>query len=330
MDAETLKNFLITYPGTVDWFRPGAAANTDQNIILDTRLARIALEAGWEEDAIVDLLQEANTHRGQTATPQGYCRVTINEARVSLQTGRPPLPQQTLLHTVEDYWGLSIAEVIRHGKENALWSLRLRDAREITLGETKKFLDSKAVRAAIFDVTGQLIPRYGTNQQHLWDEHVHIMAQAATVIDTPEFTNEGHARSLMQGYLRMCSIDISNPCDDEQWQLRFLETEPYIRGKQLYISADNMYRLIRGSDPSLEKRRLYEIFRYLKGKRKPVSLRHGATTDTRQLWVFDPFQLQEEIAPDDIHESVHVEGLPTALPHVNGQTSKASKKGRTF
>src|SRR5262245_22016141 len=143
MDASKFGRLMVKHPGTASCFIRYATTSDSQHTLLDTDLIKAALDQDWNDDEIIDLIREANAYSGRLNIAAGYCQVLIEDARESLKTGGITLAQRAAFEVVSEYWSLAVVQVIKHGKENALWHLRLKDGREINLGPTKRFLDPK-------------------------------------------------------------------------------------------------------------------------------------------------------------------------------------------
>lgn len=316
MDAQRLVDLLLAHPDITRALKRHPDTNDTFHTIQDTLLAEAALCDKWDESDIVDLIREGNARSARYNVSQAYCALLIEEARARLNGEGQGVAHEANLEIVAQHWRLPIKQVIKHGKENAIWHLILEDGREIQLGTTKKFLSQNDVRRAIFDVTHKVIPPYRAHETHIWHAHIEFLANAATIIDTPEITRSGHGRQLVQHYLRSQFCALDHDIAEEEWEDIALASRPYVRKNVLYISPDHMWHFIHRSEPKLEKSELYDFFRTLGGRRRTVGIKKKKTS--RSYWLFNPTDFQEE--PQDEEIPAYDEVL-NALTRINGEKS---------
>ena len=299
LDRERLLDLFTTEPQLIRAWRREPETDATRHALYDVLLAEGALRHDWTPDAIIALIQEGNTRNALPAPNHGFCLLTMQEARLRTQTGDLDLAREKLLDNLADIWGLHVEAVIKHGTENAFWHLRLQDGREIQLGTSQDLQSQTKVRARIYDVTGQMIPRYAPKELRLWDHHMEILALVAMTVDTPEMTRRGQARSLLLGYLQEEYCPLDHDASPEEWEALALGNRPFMRNGMLHIAVKDIWvKHIRLLEPQMSQREFLDLLRLLGGKRIRVTINHPSPT-SRSVWRLAPEQLSDDRREDE-------------------------------
>jgi hypothetical protein len=298
LTAEAILGLLMAHPHLQRALKRDPDTDAARHGIYDALLAEAAVQEGWDPGAIVALIQEGNTRNSLPVPPLTLCRLIVHEAHLRTKTGDLDFARERVIEMLANAWGLQIVTVIRHGTENALWHLHLLDGREIQLGSSENLMTEGKVRARIFDVTGHVIPRYGTKYAHLWDHHMEQLAMVAQIVDTPEMTREGQARALVLGYLEEQRCRLDREASKEDWGKLALSNKPFVWGGFLYLSLRNFWlTYVRHSAPQLLQTDVLDLLRLLGGRRTKVTINTPSPT-SRSVWRLLPARLLEAETPE--------------------------------
>lgn len=284
LNADMLLTLLINRPHLQRAIKRDPNTDPARHGIYNALLAEAAIKEGWDEAAIISLIHEGNTRNSLPPPPVHECRFIIQEAHLRTKTGDVDFAREYILDNLSNEWGIGLANVIRHGTENALWHLRLDDGREIQLGSSQDLMMQTKVRARIFDVTGHLIPRYARSKADVWDHHVELLAMVATTVDTPEMTREGKAKALVLGYLEGQNCRLDRESSAEEWVILALRNKPFVREGHLYLSVRTfLLQHVHMLEPKMSQSDVFDLLRLLGGRRTKLTINEPKPT-SRRLW----------------------------------------------
>ena len=234
----------------------------------DLSAASIAVNAGWSDQEIADLIIGARRMNkediGKTLR-RDYIQRTIGKAKTGLQQdkeisqlteqatalqGQLPSPQpdksgadqneiakkQKLLRGLSRTLGVPIVRWVQHGRENARYSLLLNSGEWVRIGGVENVLSAKKFRQAIYEATGKLIALI---KQEKWDAVCKILAVTVEYIENEEIDSGYQAAQWVEAYLQ------DNPLWQQDWQEAVVRNAPFEEQGLLHIHAGELRKHMR-------------------------------------------------------------------------------------
>jgi len=298
LDPQVLVTLLLDYPSIQRALKRDPETDEERHQLYDILLADAGVKSGWSVEQIVALIRDGNRRSARPEPSAAYCELMIQESRLRTNTGDLDFARERLLDTISDTWGIALAAVIKHGDENTLWHLRLVDGREIGLGTTKDLFAQATVRQRIFERTNHMIPRYQPRDIHLWEHHLHLLGLVAQMVDTPEMTRAGQARTMVRAYLEAHFCDPDRDTSTEEWEILAHGSRPFVREGAVYLSVKHLWPYVRLFNPRLTQPDILDLLRLLHGRRLTITIERPKHT-TRSVWRLVAKDLQEETSGGD-------------------------------
>lgn len=298
--AEPLLALLLANPRLHDCVQRQGGLDDARHHFLDTLLAGTALKAGWERAAIHAVLNTAHARVLRPPLPEHVVTLLLHEAAAHTEAGILDRGREALLENISKVWKIDILQVIRHGKENSVWSLRLMDGIEVHLGSSENFIKQGKVRAAIFDVTGKMIPKMTGKNSADWDYYLEIFADVAITVDTPELSRKGYILGLVHQYLDQQRCVLTRDADEDEWEALALSRKPFVREGALYVHAPSLHQFTHMLAPELTRAELLDLLRQIGGTTVKVNCWVHTPRTSRTYWKITTDQLEEELPAIEI------------------------------
>ena len=282
----------------------------------DLSAASIAVNAGWSDQEIADLIigaRRMNKEDISKALRRDYIQRTIGKAKAGLQQDREiselteqasalqnQLPEkcpqvgvtgstvdqkgiekkQKLLRGLSRTLGVPIVRWVQHGRENARYSLLLDNNEWVRIGPAANVLSLRRFRQAIYEATGKLIAPI---KQEKWDDVCKILAVAAEFIENEEVASGYQAQQWVEAYLQ------DHPLWQGDWQEAANNNEPFEREQLLCIHAGELrkHMRIRQQEVGISHGELCECLRISGFRRVSVSAWLKGTVVRRSYWSKD-------------------------------------------
>ena len=166
----------------------------------DYSMASIAIEYGWDDQEVADLLVAWRTRHGLEIKRDDYFIYTINKIRdqqedddqqhlleETLSAGKktdsaePPEPPG-VLKNLSNLFGVRVYRILRYLGEDNTFVMET-ELGNVVLGEVKNIFSQAAFRQKLAAVTKKLIPRCKTSE---WEHRVNAILRASDDIDIGE------------------------------------------------------------------------------------------------------------------------------------------------
>jgi hypothetical protein len=174
----------------------------------DRELAGLAVRAGWTDQQVVDLVISHRTGHVEPLKFGGtYYTDLLTQAKAANTANAPPASGESarpeLLAVLNRALKIEIRKIVKYGGNGGTFELQLADGHKLDIGDAASVLSQRAVRAAIFDATGVVVP---TLKAAIWDkvaEKISACSGPAPVEEAPE---NMEARWLVRARLRTVAI----------------------------------------------------------------------------------------------------------------------------
>lgn len=235
--------WLFSRPDLREALRPPTGMETAYDPLItkgDADILDAAIADKWAHEDLQALARALYTMRGIPAPQDAYFAIIADEAIVRAGTAAPELDwgRGDLIRRLKELLHIPLERVIRHGRENSLWSFVCDNTVQIAIGATSILTSQGKVRNAVFDALGIMPPRY---KEPGWDRIVEMIGQAAIVIEEEEFTQRGLLTSILTGYLEMQAMHLATmptPHEREELLRNFL---PFRTEEGVYIHAHHCF-----------------------------------------------------------------------------------------
>lgn len=206
----------------------------------DADIVDAAIADKWAHDDLPVLVRCLYTMRGIAPPQDAYLAIVADEAIVRAGTPTPDLDwgRSNLIERLRELLHIPLERVIRHGRENSIWSFDCFYEKHITIGTTAVLTSQTKVRNAVFDGLGIMPPRYKSPD---WDRLIEMIGQAAVLVEEEEFTQHGILMSIVTGYMEMQVMHLTTiptPGEREELLRNFL---PFRTEEGVHIHAHHCF-----------------------------------------------------------------------------------------
>lgn len=268
----------------------------------DMALANYAVQAGWSDQEIVNLLiSHRRKHGADLKLRVDYYQRTIARVRstrqssaaldelasgaVSRPAGTDPrtvtdTERDKILATLSEAIGVKVSAWVKNGKANAIYTLVLEDGEQIRIGSAANVLNQSTFRTRVYDATGAMLQDVGKEK---WNRICATLATIAVVIDNPERTDRGKIIGWLCDYL---PVQVSYK--DAEWTKAIESNSPFLRDGRWHVAAPSLIRWLRSEyGVNFTTEDVYDGLRLLGFECGPVSARVGGVVRTRSYWSID-------------------------------------------
>lgn len=261
----------------------------------DLSLASLALLAEWTDQEVASLIVQHRLKHGDTqgkAQRQDYIRRTIARAHSNLQRGvtdkdatthaagedAQEMGEKEILSELSSRLNAPIAAVIKRGKSNSMYYLRLIDGREIRIGMALDLNTQRVTRAALIDAMGIVSNRM---RPAMWDQTVRLMLSVVIEEDIGDAESAVHIANLILEYTEQ---NIPYEWDDKE-ALIIMTGRPFMRKAELWLQAD-VFRdwLARSNGYRVDKKELILSLREIGCESKAHTRREKGKSYCKYYW----------------------------------------------
>lgn len=291
-------------PELADRMRRPLATSDEQHEAADVKDLAFVLQNHWEDQEALALIQSLHLDAQHQPPGEETLHLLLGKAYLLLEETAQAssekhvdglsLPARSrLMKSLADFFKIPLARVIRHGKENALWTFVTHDGTEIHIGTSSDLHIQQKVRVAIFDHTGIEMTRLSAKEVAKWDSILEMIARVAEMVDTPEFTGIGRIKGLLLAYVDMENVDLSREATQEEWPILLDTRKPYRLNGMLHISTQRLCGdIMKAYDPEMTNRMVIDLLRRIGAKQVTITVR-GNLRFFRRVWLVDCAWLDE-------------------------------------
>jgi putative DNA primase/helicase len=272
----------------------------------DMALANLAVQAGWEDQQIVDLLVAhrrrfgadlklrdsyyLNTLRAARSTfrmAERLNELTRADAQVPVadevtgelimpKTQDPIQKKADRCDDISGWLGIKITRVVRYTTEPPEFALdtftKAGEPMHVRLGRVENLIDQRPLSLALAGVTQQLLPRF---KRDAWDGIAKQLLEASVDVNVgAEGTEAGQIRAWLDDYMSIKSIHETILDADEN-------REPFVRDDRIYFYLRSFSKWLRNTHGEWKTgKELGVLFR--RAKAEPDIVRCGRST--REVW----------------------------------------------
>lgn len=265
------------------------------NSSYDLALCSFALHAEWNDDECAALII---AHRQKYGDPQGkaqrqdYLRRTIARAHSNLAKGVGDkdatayatgedvrdAPARERLSEISNRLGAPVVAVIKRGKSNAMYYLRLDNNKEVRIGTALDLNTQRVTRAALIDATGIVSARM---RPAMWDQTLQLMLSVIEEDDIGDAEGAVHIANLILEYAEQV---IPVDWDDKEAGI-IMGRRPFVKGGALWFHADALRDwLSRSNGYRFDKKDLILSLREVGCIGKPHTRRENGTPHCKYYW----------------------------------------------
>ena len=205
--------------------------------VYEYSLARQTRTAEWDIQEVVNLLIY---HRRKYAAPQRdetyYRKILQKTAVESDKTDEESLDEadtqealakgdHALRAMLEDKLSIALENVIKRGKQNAVYSFLLKDGQEIALGPIETLMSPTKVKAKIYEVTLTAIKTYTVEQ---WRKIMNLFKPLMIEVDVG-----GERKELTIEWI----ANYLDKAERAPFPLALVDSDPFIEDGQVYLNV---------------------------------------------------------------------------------------------
>lgn len=322
--AGQLEALCENCPEFAQIFRHKGKKTYDSNSEREMALAAYAVQAGWTDQQIADLLihhrRKWEPEKLEKLTDrQDYITRTISRARgdrerdAAIQTlggngeddYRAPdtataslagensaneTEREKIIGLLSSVFGVRVQDWIQFGRETPIYTLILAGSIEIKIGGVNAVVEcDRAFRQRIYAQTGYVMP--GVPRAR-WKGVVEALAKIVTVHEAEDATDKATVMVGIDRYIRTVDFYAGDRRD-----LACIDCSPFTDDGWLYIHVESLvFRLNMRGGAKWEKSGLLDTMRKIGFKQKTVHFAQGDTRSTRSYWRCDMQVFGEAIA----------------------------------
>lgn len=175
--------------------------------------------------------------------------------------------------------GVKIKRFIKHGAENATYSLVLADGKDVLLGKIATVLSQDRFRERLADAEGVVIR---TVKRDRWHRVISILLGVAELVENIEATREGKMTGWLRSYITHFKTIVHS---GDGWKNALSKNAPFIREGELWIHKEDLARELKfNSIDRIDSDQIWDGLRLLGFQGKRVSARYGEKTIGRHYW----------------------------------------------
>lgn len=285
------------------WLRQRTDFTDQSPSSYDMAIASFMVYANCSDQDIADaIIAHRIKHDGQAdkaANRRDYLMRTIGRARntcVAQQAMNNVLQQPTvseggtrqaddrtkkqILEDLSKGLGIPIQQIIKHGKTNSTYAIKLTDDSEVTIGDISTLWSQDKFGQRLADEIG-IVKR--SVKKHEWQRVVEQMLRTADLIEITDATPESIAEDWINQYLGDPRYSIRG---DDDWAKGLDDNQPFVKDNKLHIQLPDVMRWMKHRTPELiDLRVMYTGLRKLGFKSKAVSGRVNGRKIKRHYWV---------------------------------------------
>jgi len=281
----------------LSWQRQRKDLRDQSNSGYDLSLAAHAVQAGWTDQEICDLLIAFAEEHHEPVKKSAYYARTIGTARSKhesdqavdhivqmVDTGveKPDTDKKrkNLLAQISKALGVTITRWMQTGRENAIYRAALGNGRMVRIGGTNDLMEPSRFRRRIYEETGVAIRPIKTAR---WLKICESLALAAELVEP----DSGRMDSMVTEWLREYFSDRQIAVGDE-WQMAAAIGQPFERDGCLYVYLPNFDQYLRVKvGVRAAQVDLYEVMRALGWRRKTVAITSGEKPTSKSCWCIE-------------------------------------------
>jgi hypothetical protein len=226
------------------------------------------------EVAVADLSSAALDQEPQKTVPE------------SDQTNEQKEERKKLMKDICCATGVPIVRIVKHGRENSMYSFELSNNLDVSIGVITDLLNPDKVRARIADATGVVMRTF---KKHIWNDMVAVILRCASLVENISSSRSGMLNEWLTSYLSQSHISF----DEDQIGLSVMEMDPYVRGDMLFVHGPTLLRFVRlQTGENIKSSDMADMFRVVGFLSTQVSSRHEGKVFTRSYWSCDIGRLE--------------------------------------
>ena len=256
----------------------------------DMSLATIAIQAGWPDQEVVNLLIcWRRKHEHDLKLRENYYRVTIDKAKEPLRMAQaqerlnetmiqPPDDEaEVLKDNLTTLFGVEITRIVKYLGDPPIYYMYTIQG-NITLGKIANIISQNLFRGMVAAATGVMIPSVN---RRVWEQRVQAMLLACEEI---EVGDASHPAQETQVWISEYLLE-KPPRGEYEWEKAAEVKQPFIDGNQVCIFLEDLRRwLDLTTGEKLTAHAMGQRLRQCNAEPDQVNVHIGRVRTTRVCW----------------------------------------------
>ena len=279
---------------------------TDQSAsAYDMSMATIAMQAGWNDQEVVDLLIcWRNKHGHDLKLRENYYAHTISKAREPMQMdqaqeqldealSQPSEDQpEVLKDNLATLFGVDILRFVKYLGDPSSYFMYTKQG-DITLGPITNIISQEKFRAHVGDATGIMILRV---PRRIWEQRVQAILKACEEV---EVGDASHPAQETHAWLEEYLLE-KPPRVGDEWEKAAEAKRPFVLDGTTHIFLDDFRRWLEAAlGAKLTTFVLGQRLRQAEAYSEATKIRVGRNRTTRTTWVLPERHLPQPPDPPD-------------------------------
>ena len=281
----------------------------------DMSLATIAVQAGWPDQEVANLLVcWRRKHGHDLKLRENYYALTIAKAKRPIEMARAQEQlNETLLQQPEDeaevlkdnlatLFGVDITRIVKYLGDPPVYYMHTEQG-GITLGEIRNIISQQKFRGLVAAATG-ILPQAVARK--VWDQRVQAILMACEEVEV------GDASHPVQETLSWLAEYILEkpPREEDEWEKAAEAKQPFVRHGRVHIFMDDLRRWLElATGNQVTSHAMGRRLRLCMARTEQVNVRIGNNRTTRTCW-----SLPGEMLPAKREESENPENPEKEFP----------------
>ena len=260
----------------------------------DMSLATMALQAGWDDQEVADLMVcWRRKHGHDLKLRENYYAMTITKAREPIEMAQaqeelnetliqqPDDQREALTHNLTTLFNVDIDRISKYLGDPPIFHMSTRQG-DITIGPVANIISQEKFIGAVVAATSILIPRVA---RRVWDQRVQAILLAAEEV---EVGDASHPSWETHAWLEEYLLD-RPPRDEEDWHLAAENKKPFMQRGRTHIFAEDFRRWLElSSGLRITPHQLGQRLRQCGAQTRAVNVRVGSARTKRTTWQLMP------------------------------------------